>query len=60
VASFELEDAELIETETIDGHVCVTPTQPERLTDLARTVSPSLPGRFVDRFERLVDDALVG
>ncbi|TQQ79623.1 winged helix-turn-helix transcriptional regulator [Halonotius roseus] len=55
-----LADADLINTETVDGEVRVTPRRPERLADLARTVSPSLPNRFVDRFERFVDDALVG
>ena len=55
-----LSEAELIETETVDGEVRVTPNRPEELADLARTVSPSLSGRLVDRFERLVDDALVG
>ena len=55
-----LADADLIDTETVDSEVRVTARRPERLADLARTVSPSLPNRFVDRFERFVDDALVG
>jgi predicted transcriptional regulator len=55
-----LADADLIDTEIVDSEVRVSARRPERLADLARTVSPSLSNRFVDRFERFVDDALVG
>ena len=55
-----LEAAELITTETVAGEIRITPRRPDRLAALAHTVSPSLPSRLVDRFERLVDDAFVG
>lgn len=40
------------------GRVTLRLTRPDRTADLLATVSPSLPGRFVDRFTRLVDDLL--
>ncbi|GAB7093229.1 hypothetical protein JCM30237_03810 [Halolamina litorea] len=40
------------------NRVTVELTDPERTRELLRTVSPSIPDRFLDRFTRLVDSLL--
>ncbi|MFB6130215.1 MAG: winged helix-turn-helix transcriptional regulator [Salinigranum sp.] len=42
------------------GRVTLTLARPEATARLLAAVSPSLPERFVDRFERLLDDLLAG
>lgn len=51
-----LVEAGLVEKQRNEGNrVTLAPVQPEQTAELLATVAPSLAGRLVDRFERLVD-----
>lgn len=50
-------DGDLVEKER-GGGVTLHPTRPEHTAELLGEVTPSLPARMTDRFERLVDDLL--
>ena len=51
-----LVEADLVEKRRTEGNrVTLTASRPEETVELLATVAPSLAGRLVDRFERLVD-----
>ncbi len=53
-----LEEQGLVEKRRNAGRVTLALARPDDTADLLASVSPSLPGRLVDRFERLVDRLL--
>ena len=53
-----LEEQGLVEKRRESGCVTLALARPDDTADLLASVEPSLPGRFVDRFERLVDRLL--
>ncbi|MFW5956877.1 MAG: winged helix-turn-helix transcriptional regulator [Natronomonas sp.] len=56
-----LEDADVVETGyTDDGRLAFELVAPERTRHLLEIVSPSATDSILDRFDRLVDDALSG